>query len=314
MKTTWLLGAGPMSVDYAKVLKALGKEYTAVGRSENSAAAFEEATGQRPLTGGVEAFLATRPALPDCAIVAVSIENLAETCKMIIDYGVRYILLEKPGVAYADEMEPLAALAAEKKATVVLAYNRRFYASVLAAEKYIEEDGGVRSFHFEFTEWSHSIRNLKKHKGELENWFLGNSTHVIDTAFFLCGHPKEISCYHTGGNDWHPKSTVYAGAGISDKDALFSYDANWEAPGRWNMDIMTSKHRLIFKPMEKLQLMKIGSVAVDFAEGVDYSLDEQFKPGLYLQTKAFLDKDLSRFCSLEEQKETMKTYRKMSGY
>jgi len=38
-------------------------------------------------------------------------------------------------------------------------------------------------------------------------------------------------------------------------------------------------------------------------------------PGFYLQTKAFLDDDLSRFCTLNEQKEMIeKYYLKMSGY
>jgi hypothetical protein len=184
----------------------------------------------------------------------------------------------------------------------------------MEAKKRIEEDGGVTSFHFEFTEWSHQIRNLNKHKTELENWFLGNSTHVVDTAFYLCGKPKEISCYHSGGNDWHPNSTIFAGAGVTETAALFSYEANWESAGRWSIDIMTKKHRFVFKPMEKLQIQQIGSVAVSFIEGIDYSYDEKFKPGLYLQTQAFLENQYENFCSLNEQVENMIVYKKMSGY
>jgi predicted dehydrogenase len=314
MTKLWLLGAGPMAIDYAKVLTAQKIDFIAVGRSENGVQAFQDATGHQALPGGLDRFLESKPEIPQQAIIAVSIENLSETCKKVIDYGVTNILLEKPGVGYADEIESLAAHANKRNAKVMLAYNRRFYASVLHAEKLIQQDGDITSFHFEFTEWSHQIRNLKKHKAELENWFLGNSTHVIDTAFFLCGAPKEISCYHTGGTDWHPKSIIFTGAGISETGALFSYEANWEAPGRWNIDVMTTKHRYIFKPMEKLQVQAIGSVAVNFVEDIDYSLDEQFKPGLYLQTKAFLEGDYSRFCTIAQQQHMMTTYRRMSGY
>lgn len=314
MNKIWIVGAGPMAIEYAKILKKLRKPFMTIGRSVSGAAVYKGATGEDVIIGGLAAFLKTNPSIPDYAIIAVSTENLAESCIQVLDYGIKSILLEKPGVGNADEIETVAQKAAACQAEVVLAYNRRFYASVLKAKEIIKQDGGVTSFHFEFTEWSHQIRDLKKHKTELENWFLGNSTHVIDTAFFLCGKPVDISCYHKGGNDWHPKSTIFAGAGISDKEALFSYEANWEAPGRWNIDIMTGKHRLIFKPMEKLQIQNIGSVAISFVEDIDYSLDEQYKPGLFLQTRLFLERDVTNFCSLKEQADNMAVYKKMSGY
>jgi predicted dehydrogenase len=143
--------------------------------------------------------------MPDAAIVAVGIESLAEATIQLLNYGVNYILLEKPGIGFASEIGPMVALANQKQATVVLAYNRRFYSSVLKAGEIILEDGGVTSFNFEFTEWSHVIRTLEKHPAEHHNWFLGNSTHIIDTAFFLGGKPKELSSYFKGSLDWHPR-------------------------------------------------------------------------------------------------------------
>jgi predicted dehydrogenase len=233
----------------------------------------------------------------------------------LLEYGVKKILLEKPGVGNIEEIYLLKEKSDFYNAEVLIAYNRRFYTSVIESEKIIIEDGGATSFHFEFTEWSHQIKNLPKHRTELQNWFLANSTHVIDTAFFICGRPKEIACFHNGSSNWHPKSINFVGAGVSEKnEALFSYEANWEAPGRWNLDIMTKDHRLIFKPMEKLQIQNIGSVNVSLIEDIDYSLDEKYKPGLYLQTKAFIENDFSRFCSVNEQFLNLKTYKKISGY
>ena len=43
----------------------------------------------------------------------------------------------------------------------MVGFNRRFYSSVLKAKDIIHEDGGVKSFFFEFTEWSHVIAGLK---------------------------------------------------------------------------------------------------------------------------------------------------------
>ena len=126
-------------------------------------------------------------------------------------------------------------------AKVFIAYNRRFYRAVSEAKRLIEGDGGVTSFNFEFTEWSHEIERLSKAPGVKEKWFLGNSTHVVDLAFFLGGKPSEISCYTQGGTDWHPTASLFSGAGVSEHGALFSYNANWESAGRWGVEVLTKK-------------------------------------------------------------------------
>ena len=244
----------------------------------------------------------------------MNIEQLAAAALQLLDYGVKEILLEKPGFGNIADLEELTAAIDRTGGRVFLAYNRRFYSSVLKAEEIIRQDGGVMSFHFEFTEWAHTIKPENYAKVVLDHWLLGNSSHVIDTAFFLGGHPREISCYRSGGLSWHPAASVFAGAGVSDHGALFSYCANWEAPGRWAVEILTKKHRLYLKPMESLQIQDIGSVAVNPVE-IDDRLDKEFKPGFYLQTQAFIKGDYARFCSVGQQKEHIEHfYLQMSGY
>ena len=303
-----------MAKEYAKVLHSLKVNFIAIGRGEENCANFEKEFNVQTIRGGLTAFLKTNPVQPESVIVSVGIEALTETTIDLLNYQIKKILLEKPGVGYPSEISSIASLANEKNATVLLAYNRRFYASVLKAEEIINEDGGVVSFNFEFTEWSHVIRTLKKHPAEHHNWFLGNSTHVIDTAFYLGGKPKQLCAFVKGGIDWHPASSVFSGAGESESGALFSYQANWEGPGRWVLEIITPKHRLIFKPMETLQIQKIGSVAVEPVE-IDDHLDKEFKPGLFKQTEAFLKGNYASFCDIHEQKKNIDaTYLKMSGY
>jgi predicted dehydrogenase len=313
--TVWLIGAGIMALDYAKVLEKLEQDFITVGRGEINARIFEEKTGKKVIIGGLDSFLATKPILPTAVIISTGIETLAETTIKLLQYGVKKILLEKPGVAYPNEMEELLQVAQHQKATVALAYNRRFYAATQKAQEIIVADGGVISFHFEFTEWSHSIATLNKTKEEFQNWFLGNSSHVIDLAFYLGGQPTIMQSFVKGQSElaWHEKSAIFTGAGETEQGALFSYMANWLAPGRWSVEMLTRKHRLIFRPMEKLQIQKIGSVAIEMVEN-DYSLDESFKPGLFLQTKAFLDNDYTKFCMLEEQAQKMQLYKKISNY
>ena len=198
------------------------------------------------------------------------------------------------------------------ESNIYVGYNRRFYASVHKAREIISNDGGVSSFNFEFTEWSHEIKNLSKAPGVKESWFLVNSSHVVDLAFNLGGEPKKISCYTSGGLSWHPNASKFYGAGISVYGALFSYQANWESPGRWGIEICTNKHRLIFRPLEKLQIQEIENVNSEFAV-INDEIDLSFKPGLYEQTKVFLFNPNNNLCSVEKHLSNMKYYDKISG-
>jgi len=314
MNHIWLIGAGAMAQDYIEVLEALKKDFIIVGRGKHTAKKCEEVTGCKVIQGGTDAFLPHNPPKPSHAIVATGVEKLYETTKILLEYGVQNILVEKPAGLYQEEFEALVRTTKEKNANVFVAYNRRFYASVLKAQQIIKEDGGVTSFNFEFTEWAHVIAPLKKAEGVKEKWFLGNSTHVVDLAFFLGGKPKEICCFTSGSLDWHPASSVFSGAGKSREGALFSYQANWESAGRWGVEILTREHRFILRPMEKLQIQNRGSVAIEYDESIDYTLDENYKPGLFLQTKYFLEDNFASFCTISEQKEMFSSYARMAGY
>ena len=309
----WIIGAGNMAREYAKVLKAFNKEFICIGRGEKSAKEFKEVTGVDAIEGGLENFLQTKPELPEKVIIATVEKSHKGNCIQLMNYGVRCILCEKPGFLYPSELAEVKKVQEQFGADIFYAYNRRFYASTLAAEKIINEDGGISSFNFEFTEWGHVISTYNFHVETLENWFFANSTHVVDLAIFLGGEPVEMSCFAKGESDWH-KPMIFSGSGITDKGALFSYQANWAAPGRWAVEVLTPKHRLYFKPMETLQIQDLGSVKVNPVE-IDDHLDKEFKPGLYLQTKAFLEGDYSRFCTIDRQIEHVENvYNKMGKY
>ncbi|MDA8226238.1 MAG: Gfo/Idh/MocA family oxidoreductase [Desulfitobacterium hafniense] len=284
---TLLVGAGLMAIDYANVLVAQHVLFDVVGRGQGSAATFKEKTGVPVYTGGLEQYFKENGLVYPSAIVAVSVEQLAQTTILLLEKGFKRVLVEKPAGLNRDQIKEVARVAEKNNAEVYVAYNRRFYASTQKAQEIIDEDGGVLSFNFEFTEWSHVIEDLEKASGVKEQWFLANSTHVADLAFYLAGKPKELVAYTAGGLSWHPSASIYAGAGVSEQGALFSYQANWEAPGRWRVEVLTSKHRLVFCPMEQLHIQRIGTVSVEMVQ-LDDELDRKFKPGLYQQVQVFL--------------------------
>jgi predicted dehydrogenase len=309
----WLIGAGGMAREYAFVLKALKQPFEVIGRSEISARSFKKATGCRVKTAGLQSVL-KKTAAPVSAIVAVGVDQLAKVTKDLMCSGTKYILLEKPGALNLEEIQSLNLLANKKKAKVFVAYNRRFYHSVKQTKDFIKKDGGALSVNFEFTEWEHAIKRLKIVSSVKKCLLIANSSHVIDLAFYLCGKPKDWKCWNAGSLDWHTASARFCGSGITDQGIMFSYLSDWQAPGRWSLEIMTNKRRLILRPMERLQQIKKGSILVENIK-TDNRIDIDFKPGLFLQTKKFLEGgDNYLFCSLSEQVENMKIYSKIAGY
>ena len=184
----------------------------------------------------------------------------------------------------------------KKKTDVLVAYNRRFYNSVLHMKDFIKQDGGVSSMTFEFTEWIHKVKPLQRPSRVREHWLIANS-HVIDLAFHLCGKPKNWQCWQNGSFEWHSASARFCGAGITNKGIMFSYLSDWQSAGSWCLELMTAKRRYILKPLEKLQAIKLGNNLIENIELKD-QMDIEFKSGLFLQTKKFLEKDSSLFCPI----------------
>ncbi len=65
--------------------------------------------------------------------------------------------------------------------------------------------------------------------------------------------------------------------------------------------------------MEKLQIQKRGEIQQSFVD-IDYSLDEKYKPGLFLQAKYFLEIITEDFCPMEEQYEKYDLYKRIANY
>lgn len=308
----WLIGAGPHAREYAKVLMHLQQPFEVIGRGSLSAIQFQSSVGKSVLLGGLESEIQLHGA-PEQAIVAVSFDQLSSVAFTLIRAGTRRILLEKPAALSLNDICELNLLAKQKGAQVWVAYNRRFYASTTLARELILADGGATSCLFEFTEWSHTIEPMPLPTITKAAWMIANSSHVADLAFHLCGAPKEWQAWQSGSLNWHPVAARFCGAGVTDQGILFSYHADWEAPGRWGVEVLTRKRRFIFRPMESLQVTHLASTKVESLV-FDDALDINFKPGLYRQTQAFLEGSPEVLCTLAEQEEMIAVYSKMAGY
>lgn len=288
-KKIWLVGAGAMAQGYANVLDDMKADFSVIGRGENSAQKFEAATNVSVLRGGLIKALTDKAIhVDDDVIVALPVTELAKATRDLLTYGVKRVLVEKPAGIDPNEVTELASYAQVKQASVFVAYNRRFYASTQAAKRIIEEDGGVTSLKVEFSEFSHRVAETSNADIVKQNWLYANSTHVLDLAFYLSSFPKVLKALSWGGLDWHPRGSVFVGHGQLENDAPFSYYADWNSAPRWSVDIGTQARTLTFQPLEKLKYRKRDGFA-EYQVELDDVKDTTFKPGLWQQTRAFIE-------------------------
>ena len=287
MSPVVLIGCGTMAQSYAAVLHALDVPFIVIGRGRDAAARFAAATGIEPQIGGVDAVLSGIKA-PKQEIVAVDVPNLDGVTQTLLQHGVRNLLVEKPACLTPERARAVATAAREIGTQVFVAYNRRWFASMRAARRMIDDDGGITSCRFDFTERAQQIGALALDPLVKRQWFSANSTHVLDLAFFLAGPPTSLTAHRSGHLVWHPSGAVFVGAGTTKIGAPFSYHANWTAPGRWSVEIATRRHRLFLQPLEELHVQAHGQF--DLAPvPLEDDLDQRFKPGLCRQTRAFLE-------------------------
>ncbi|WP_252587619.1 Gfo/Idh/MocA family oxidoreductase [Solitalea agri] len=307
-----IVGAGAMAIEYFNILKSLDINVFVIGRSKDSAVKFEQATSYKPFVGGINEYikLHNKPAFSK-AIIATGTEALKDTVRMLVDWGIKNLLVEKPGALSFEQLYELNEYCHNKDCAIYIAYNRRFYESVDKANEIIKLDGGVSSFNFEFTEWSHKIEPLTKAEGVKENWFFANSTHVVDLAFYLGGGlPVRMSPFVSGQLNWHSVA-IFAGAGLTSNNALFTYQANWKAPGRWGIEILTLKHKLYLRPLEELKIQKLGSIEIEDVPIDNCHLEQKFKPGLFKQTSEFINDHVSNLVTLKQHTQNSKIYEKI---
>lgn len=286
-----VVGAGGIAREYIKVIQALGHQALVIGRGEKNIAEVKSAfPGVTAISGGLEHWLESNKP-PEHAIVATPIDHLANVTKQLLQEGCKRILVEKPLTYSVEEAKEIARLATESHAEVCIAFNRRSYVSVTKALELIKADGGVSSFHFDFTEAVFRIDPSNYSKETNKLWGIANSSHVIDTAFFLGGKPARMECRQYGNAiDWHPAGSTFTGMGETETGVPFTYHSNWGCPGKWNIAIMTPERKLLFSPMEQLHQQLKGSFKVELVD-IDYSPDKDYKPGFLEQVKRWLDED-----------------------
>jgi len=247
-----------MAKQHAKALSNMGfKDVTIVSRTQENVEKLCKEFGFHPLSGGYEKHLGNLKEM-DLVIITTPPSDLLSAAESAINANQTNILIEKPGSLYVQEL-----LAFNKKIQnqrIRIGWHRLLSPSFQKLKSLIEEDGGLSSCRFTFTEWIETIPFEKYGPEVCNRWGIANSLHIISMAFDLIGMPKEITPFQGGELEWHKAGSIFVGSGISEKNIPFSYDADWKSGGRWGIEVMTEKNVYKMIPVEELHKCKKGSV------------------------------------------------------
>lgn len=255
-----LIGAGEIADEYVRAFFALGvKNIHVMSRTAVSAEAFCKTWKLAATPAHSRDYIAAHARDYDGVVVASPVETLLPYLFDLAAAGAKRILVEKPVALRAQKLD--AFLAEHRTAPVMVALNRLFFPSVETLRRQLQAEP-VRSAEFSFTEWVHRIQPEKYSPAVLARWGAANCIHVIATAFDLIGAPRKLSAQVAGAADiaWHPAGSNFAGSGVTDADALFSYSADWMSAGRWSLTVRTARGSYQLEPMEQLTFCPKGSV------------------------------------------------------
>lgn len=312
-KSVLIVGAGWMANQYALTLSRMNiKDVTIISKTKQNVKEICNKFGFQGLDGGYEKNLPLVKKM-DLVIITTPVHLLLPIAELALRYGQTNILVEKPVSLYYGDLLNLAKKVKDQRVRV--GYNRLLYPNFFLLKHLAEEEGGISSCHFTFTEWLHTI-NFKNNLPDAYRRFgISNSLHVISMAAELIGLPKEISAYQIGKLDWHPSGSIFVGSGITEKGIPFSYHADWESSGRWGIEIMTKENAYRLIPLEDLYVCKKNTTVwqkVSFKTAFP-----DVKQGIAEEITLMLDKNTEQqicLVSLEKAAKFNKLAEKIFGY
>ena len=312
-----IIGTGYIAQEYLKVLTYLKINCIIVGRGESNLIKIKNKfPNHKYHSGGLENYIKQNSIKQFTHFInLVNIEYCIAITQLLLNHGAKKILLEKPGGLNIYELTSIRDSANNFNADIVIGYNRRFFESINKLIELSNFDGGIENIHFEFTEWVHTINKDDYSSETLDKWIISNSSHVIDTVFYLIGLPKQITTKTLGANkiDWHKSGSIFVGSGISSREIPFSYNTNWNSAGRWAIEVTTNTKRYYLKPMEELYVQNKGQINITEIK-LPEDKDKKFKPGMFDLITSFLNNETEKLLSITEQLEHIKIYNQIGAY
>jgi len=224
----------------------------------------------------------------DAMIVASAAESMAE----LLQYAMKSnnaVLVEKPVVLESQLFDQFH----NSPDKVIVGFNRRFYAAVLEAKKFVSE----RSACLIQLHVPESI--MLNSDGEWEySRVKTNSTHAFDLLSFITGGLDNLKIDSVFRDS---KKTAAVATGRSNRGDVCSIVANWNAPANFALTVDSGDERFELKPLEDgafykgLEVVQSSSsgrrtyVPKKIASFLEPNDSDIYKPGFLGQAQALLD-------------------------
>lgn len=276
------VGTGYMATEYAKILINLREIncelVAAMSKSENRIINFVKKFKIKKHFFSLNDLM--KNTKPDIVIVTVNESSSYNIFKKLSKFSC-VCLFEKPIGLNFEESEKIIKLKKNKNFFPYIALNRRFYSSVLEAKKILTKDQSRRIINI----FDQENTILAKRGGQpikvVRNWMYANAIHMIDFAYiFGRGNIKKIEKISKKNylKNKHISSKIYFTSGD-----VVNYFCTWNRPAPWSVQISSDDYFLELKPIEKLSYLQNNNRLWHHIKVS--SLDEIYKPGLYLQLK-----------------------------
>ena len=204
----------------------------------------------------------------DALIIAASTEAVIPLLAQAIEIG-KPVLVEKPVATTSSALIPF--LNCDKN--VMVGFNRRFYAPVQAAKRFLDS-GGPCSIHLQLPE---SVTFDQDTKSWDTKYVRLNSVHGFDLVNYLTGGLSLISTSFVGKKEDRRGGAVVLGSSRGD---ICTISANWNAPANFALTIDRESERFELRPLEF---------------GIRYKGLEVVEPTIEVPIRRYLPKNVEQF-------------------
>ena len=242
-----LIGAGPIGLEYVKVLKKFSNNINLKCVLTKSNIRFKKIKKFFPnISRETSIKKIYNKFKPQLVIVAVNEIAIFKTYKEVLKYD-WVSFLEKPfGLNLKEAQKIKKVLKIKNYSSTFVAYNRRNYNSVLLLKKKINKFRNSKNFFVIDNQSPKKLKKLGIHNNVIKNLHYVNSIHLIDLILFLT-EGKIISI----SKIYKDKHFVFTRINFSSGDNVI-YFCKWDLDGRMSLNVNFENQFLKLKPIEKL--------------------------------------------------------------
>lgn len=278
-----LIGAGKMSDEYLKVLISFNNQLSIEGifsRTIKKSLILKKKYKIKYLAKNIDDLYFKTKA--DLVFILVSVENIKKVCLDASKFKWK-CYVEKPfGINYLETKE-LNKRLKNKVKDFYIAFNRDYYQSVIATDKFLKKDKSRRVITIYDQQSYNNFPKYSTNRKFLQNIKYSNSIHLFTLAKHFA-RKKFIKSSNIYEYRYKEKKYFMKKMIFSSGDIIF-FHSIWNRPGPWKIEISTDKYFFTLEPLEKLFIRNIQNKK----EKIKLSkYDRKYKPGLYLMIQEFL--------------------------